>query len=235
MALALDQSLGQGNTTGSNTCNMTTGAAIASGAIVVMAMAHFRAGSTTDITASGGGLTWTTDQFVVSGNIKIAFASAKVSSGLASGATFTATGVPSQASDWIIGAGSFLGIDTSGTILTGFASSSGTGTTHSSGSVTANAGDLLVEAAFQDGSGTATGSETAPAVLLFNKTVAGQTEALVFTYELGMSATDSIGGTWSTSVTHVDAGASYLAAAGGGGTSQVNAPSFQAIPFMGGH
>jgi hypothetical protein len=91
-----------------------------------------------------------------------------------------------------------------------------------------------VECAFQDGSGTATGSATGPAQLLFNKTVAGQTEALVFTYELGMvAATDAIGGGWSASVTHVDAGASYKASAGA--VAAVMAPTFHPIPFMGGH
>jgi hypothetical protein len=119
---------------------MTTGAIVASGAVIVVGLGAFRAGSLTSFTMSGGGLTWATDQFLTSGNIRAAFASAQAPAGLASSTVLTATPVPAGNCDWIIGGGSFTGIDTSGTILTGTGSSSGTGTTHSSGNVTANVG-----------------------------------------------------------------------------------------------
>jgi hypothetical protein len=211
-AVALDQSLGQGNRAAGGTCTMTTTAAAASGSIIIIAIGAFRAGSLTSFTMSGGGLTWATDQFLTAGNIRASFASAKAPSGLASGTVLTATPVPAGNCDWIIGGGSFTGIDTSGTILTGTNSSSGTGTAHTSGSITANAGDLLVECSFNDGNGTATSTPTN--LELFDKAVGAQTETLTFTYKLGMAATDSTGGTWSASITHVDVGASYLAAGG---------------------
>jgi hypothetical protein len=210
VALALDASLGQGNSAANTVTTFNTTSAVATGAIIVVAVGWFHNGVST-VAITGGGLTWAEDAVLRSGSLHISLQSAKALSGLVTNTTLTAT--RDATSDCIMGGGSFTGVDTSGTIRTGFNTGSGTGTTHTSGSISANAGDLIVEASFQDGSGTATGAATAPAALLFNKTVAGQTEALVFTYKLGMAATDSIGGTWSASVTHIDGGASYLALA----------------------
>jgi hypothetical protein len=220
-AVALDKALGTGNAAASGTCTMSTALTITSGAIVVIAIGAFRSGSLTNLAMSGGGLTWATDQFVGSGNIKIAICSAKVPAGLVSSTTLTATPTPAGNCDWIIGGGSFLGIDTTGTIFTGANGAGATGTAHTSGSITANAGDLLVEASFNDGNGTATSTPTD--VELFDKQVGAQTETLTFTYKLGMSATDSTGGTWSASITHVDGGVAYKAAA---------AATTKALPFQ---
>src|SRR3954462_5320649 len=138
MAGTLHPALGTGNNSASTTCTLTTTAAVAVGGRVLVLVGWF-INSVSTSTLSGGGLTWTKDVELRSGSLHIAIHSAPAPAGLASSTVLTATF--SLAGDSIMGAGSFLGLDSTGAT----ASQTNTGATAawSSGSVTAASGNML--------------------------------------------------------------------------------------------
>lgn len=213
MAVALDAALGTGNSASGLSCNLVTTSAVAAGATIILIAGKF-SGSGSTVSASGGGLTWTQDQTNTSGSLRVSIFRALAAAGLASGTTLTVTAA-SGANDFVIGAGSFTGIDTVSPVRTS-GGASASSTAWSTGSIAASSGDFLIGGTFEDGSATATSTPTGPAVELLDRLIAGQSEALTAAYKLSVAGSDSIAGTWSTSVGHVVSGVAYKAAAGGG-------------------
>lgn len=213
MAVALDASLGQGNASAASSSNFSTTSAVASGAHIICIVGWFHNGAST-VAVSGGSLTWTEDVVLRSGSVHISIQRAYAASGLASSTTITAT-FTGATPDSILGACSYTGIDTTGTVVAS-GSGSGTGTGWSSGSVASTSGNALIGGAFEDGATTAS-TPTSPGVEEFEKQVAGQTETLTMVDKVSVSGSDSIAGTWGTSTTWIAAAVCYKAAAGGGG------------------
>jgi hypothetical protein len=74
--------------------------------------------------------------------------------------------------------------------------------------------------AFEDGSGTATSTSTAPLTELIDFNSAGQTEAFTLAYDLASASTATLAGSWSASVSHAARGGAFKIAAGGGTTTK---------------
>lgn len=229
MAVTLDQSLGTGNQSSGTSVNLTTSAAVAAGATIVLGVGSFIGGVPAH-SISGGGLTWATAHTSTSGSLRGSLFYAFAPAGLASGTTLTVSA--GSTGDWLIGAGSWLGVDTSGTLanaLTGFNAVAASTAAWATGTIAAGAGNLMVSVAFEDGSGTATSTTTAPALELVDVANAGQAEALTMGYKLSASASDSIAGLWSAALGHVCVGAGFKAAVAGAAIP----PSLLMAPYRG--
>jgi hypothetical protein len=209
LAVTLDTALGTKAQSASTTAVLTTTAAVASGGHILLVAGHFFAGATTRACA-GGSLTWTEDAYLKSGSLHISIFRASAPSGLASSTNITVTW--GNAGDSLVGAGSFLGIDTSGTVIasgTNNGSLAGWGT----GSIASTSGNMLFGGAFMDGAVT-TSTPTSPASELFDVNSAGQTETATGAYKLSVSGSDSIDGTWASAAGWAAAGVCYKATAG---------------------
>jgi hypothetical protein len=114
MAITLEHaSIGTNADTGGSSLAITTTATVASGALFVLTLGFYTSGGNTLTGVTTTGLTWTIDKQGGPFNPKSAIASAPAPSGLASGATITATWSGSNAAN-VIGASSLLGADTGG-------------------------------------------------------------------------------------------------------------------------
>lgn len=209
MAASLDVTVGTKAQASSTTASLVTSATVASGALIVVGVGFFAAsgaGVTASVTTAAG-LTWANTTQTVSGALHGYLFYAYAASGLASGSTITWT-ASSSGNDWLIGAASFLGMETTPTLLAsnGAAASSGN---WSSGSIAAGETNLGVVMAFEDGSGTATATCTAPVTELIDFNNAGQNEAFVFGYDLASGSTATLAGTWSSSLSHVARGGAF--------------------------
>lgn len=214
MAATLDAALGTQIGHGANAV-LSTGSAVSAGAKIIVIAGRFNSSATVTLSCSGGSLTWVADHNVTSGNLRIYIFRADAPSGLASGTNITVQASDVGGSDIQIGAGSFLGLDSGGP--TAFNGGGATGTSWAPGTVGGNSGDFYIGGAFEDGSATATSTPTSPAVELYDFNNATQTEASTAAYKLSGNASDTVQGTWSTSVTHIRIAASYAVTAGGGG------------------
>lgn len=213
MAVTLDTALGTGNASAASSVSFNTTAAVASGGRVVLICGRWQLASTSTMSITGtGGLTWAQDHTVSSGTLRISVFSAPAPAGLASGTTLTVS-FSTASNDTIIGAGSFLGIDTVGTVVA-FNGGAASTAAWSSASVAATSGNALIGGAFCDGLN-ATSTPTAPGVELFDRNIVGQSESLVEQYKLSVAGSDTIAGTWSGAVSHVAIGVAYKAAAAG--------------------
>lgn len=238
MAVAVDQaSLGTGNASGSTTVSITTTGAVASGAVIALLSGRFFAGATTSSVTGTAGLTWATAHDVTSGNIRVYLFYAFAPSGLASGSTITVT--HTNAADSIIGAASYTGVDTSGTIV-GFNGAGASTAAWSSSTVTGTAGDGLIGGCFVDTGAVTNSVPSGSATERIDQNVPAQSETLTLVDNLSMSASDSLAGTWKngsavdTAGTHVAIAAAFKAS-GAAAASATARPTFNAIPFMGGH
>lgn len=221
MAVTLDTALGTGKAHTTLTVSVVTTAAVASGAMIDFTVAGFIGANTYSVTATGG-LTWATSHHLVSGSLHIYKFRAFAPSGLASSTTLTATATGSNA-DHMAMAVSFLGVDNASPV-SAFNASTASTAAWSSGNVAGSSGDMLTGAAFEDGSGTATSSPTAPGVEYADFNDATQTEAMTGVYKLSVAGTDVIAGTWSGAVSHVAIGVAYKAAAGAADASLIPMP-----------
>lgn len=210
MAITVDQFLGTGKAGASTTTTLVTAQTVAAGAMIVLQAGRFNASGTT-MSCAGGGLTWVEDKTAQAGSIRSSTFRAFAPVGLASGTTLTVT--HTGASDCMLCAESFLGVDTVGTIVnTG--TNTGTGTGWDGGSVAVN-GNLLVGGGFCDG---LIGSSlpTAPGVEFADFNDTPQNETATGVYNLAAAGTTTIAGTWSGSVTWIATSVAYKALASGG-------------------
>lgn len=216
MAVTLDTGLGTGNNTASTTCSMSTTAAVASGGMICLVVGWFINSASTSSVTTTGGLTWTKDAELRATSLHIAIHHAFAPSGLASGTTLTVTFT--AGGDSIMGAGSFLGIDTTGTVIasqTNNASTAG----WSSGTVASTSGNALIGGSFIDSGSVSSSTPTSPGVELIDKNVAGQSETLTEVYKLSVSGNDVIDGTWNAAAAWIAAAVCYKASAGASATS----------------
>jgi hypothetical protein len=217
-AVTLDQPLGTGNNSNASTCSLVTSAAVASGAMIALIIGWFKNDAGTSSITTAAGLTWTKDAELRASSLHIAIWHAFAPSGLASSSTITAT--ISANADSIMGAGSFLGVDTVGTVI---ASQTNNGSTAgwSSGTVASTSGNMLFGGSFIDSGSVSSSTPTSPGVELFDKNVAGQSETLTAVYKLSVSGNDVIDGTWNAAAAWIAAGVCYKAAAGAATASLV--------------
>ena len=212
MAATLDANLGTKAQAASATASIVTAAAAAAGSLLVFGVGYFTGGGGTASVTTTGGLTWTASSRTQSGSLNGYVFYAYAPSGLASGTTLTWT-MSTSTGDWLIGAASFLGMETTPTLL-GTNGAAATNTAWSSGSIAAGEVNLGVVMAFEDGSGTATSTTTAPATELIDFNNAGQTEAFTLGYDLASASTATLAGSWSASLSHVARGGAFRIAAG---------------------
>lgn len=160
---------------------------------------------------SGGGLSWTEDVTNVSGSIRFSVFRAPAPSGLASGTVLTVT--HTNNSDCIIGAGSFLGIDTTGTVITTAVNNASTAG-WTGGALSSTSGNMIFGGAFVDSGSVSSSAPVAPSVELFDKNVAGQSETLICEYKLSVAGADLVDGTWNAGAAWIGASVCYKSAAG---------------------
>jgi hypothetical protein len=213
-AASLDASLGTKAQSGTSTASLTTSAAAAANSLIVVGVGYFAAGGsgiTVNVTTAAG-LTWASTARTNSGSVNSQLWYAYAAAGLASSSVITWTASASTC-DWMIGGASFLGMNSTPTPLAtnGAAASA---QPWSSGSIVAGAVNLGVVAAFEDGSGTATSTSTAPLTELIDFASLGQTEAFTLAYDLASASTATLAGSWSASLSHAARGAAFPIAAG---------------------
>lgn len=206
----LDANLGTKAQAASTTASLVTSAPAAPGSLIVVGVGHFHSSGTISVTTTAG-LTWASTVETASGSIRVQLFYAYAAAGLASGSTITWTHSVGNG-DWLIGAISLLGAESTPTVL-GTNGSVVTGTTWSTGSIVSGEVNLAVSAVFEDGSGTATYTSTGPLTELIDFNNAGQVEALTLSYDLANAATATLAGTVSPSVTNVARGATFKIAA----------------------
>lgn len=209
MAVTLDAVLGNGNGTIATT-TITTGAAVASNGRIVVLIGRFSGTGTTVSTVTAGAINLARDHSLVSVNLRAEVWSAAAPSGLASSSTITVT--HSGICDCIIGAVSYLGIDTTGTVVAFNAAAAATAA-WSSGSVAGNAGDALVGGSFVDSGSVSSSAPGGSAVERIDANVAGQSETLVFEDILSLGGATALQGTWNAAASHVAIAVAYKAAA----------------------
>lgn len=230
MAVTLDTALGTKAQASANSAALTTTAAAASGSRPIVFVGHFNNTGTPNLTLAGGSLTWTKDHFTSSGNLHVAFFSAPAAAGMASASVLTCSNNIVGTGDWLMGAGSFLGIDTV-TPVSAFNSGAGSTAAWSGGAAGASSGDMVIGGAFEDGSGTLTSTPSGAAVELVDFLNAGQVEALAVNYKLSVAGADSADGTWSGAITWAALSVAYKAA---GGAAAVPPILLMAQPAAGG-
>lgn len=217
MAVTLDAALGTGNNAGATTCAITTTNAVAATGRPVIIVGYFFNGVRT-CTMSGMGLTWAEDAVLRAASLHISIFSAPDAAGHASGQTITATF--SAAVDSVMGGGSFLGIDTSGTVIAS-ATNNGSTAAWNSGTVASTSGNALIGGAFIDNGATTSSLETSPGIELFDKNVGAQSETTTGVYKLSVAGSDSVAGTWNAAAAWIAAGVCYKAAAGGAAVEEM--------------
>jgi hypothetical protein len=148
MAATLDANLGTKAQAASTTASLVTSATAAAGTLIVIGVGYFATGGsgiTVSVTTAAG-LTWastTRQNDASSRSIYLFYAYA--ASGLASGSTITWT-TSSGNADWLIGGGSWLGMDSTPTKLVDNGSNTAAATAWSSGSLVAGETNLGVVA-----------------------------------------------------------------------------------------
>ena len=227
MAITLDAVLGNGNGTGSTT-TITTTSAVATDARIIVLIGRFSGTGTTVSTVTAGAINLARDHSLLNVNLRIEMWSAAAPSGLASSSTITVT--HSGACDCIIGSASYLGIDTTGTVVATNAAAAATAA-WASGSVAGNAGDALMGGAFVDSGSVSSSTPGGAAVERIDNNVPGQSETLVLQDILSISGATDLTGTWNAAATHIAIGVAYKAAAGGAVGSGVMR-TFNPIPFL---
>jgi hypothetical protein len=213
VAVTLDALLGNGKAhdlVAPGTVDVVTTNTVAAGGMIALIAARFDAGAGTMSVSGTGGLTWATAHNVTSGSLRIYVFYAFAPVGLASGTTLTVSNTNSA--DLMATAISLLGVDTVSPV-SGFNGSGSTGTAWTTGSITAGNGDAIVGASFEDGNATDTSTATGPAVEFSDFNDATQSEAMTAAYKLSVAGTDSVAGAWAASVSHVDIGVAFKAAA----------------------
>lgn len=217
MAAAIDQgnigtaAKGSGEAN-SNLVTFNTTAAVAAGAMIVIAAFRFNNTNTT-LTASGGSLTWAAAHNVTSGTIRGYLFYAFAPSGLASGTALTVT-ASSGSNDWTVCAASYAGLDSADALQAVNGSAAGTAA-WATGTIGGSAGDAYIGFAAGDGT-LRTSTTTAPAVERIDFNSATTAGSITLVDELEGEANDALAGTWSGTLGHVAVGAAFKVAGGGG-------------------
>jgi hypothetical protein len=110
--------------------------------------------------------------------------------------------------DTIIGAASYLGVDSTGTV-TAFNSGAASTAAWSSGNVAGNSGDALIGGAFVDNGSVSSSTPGGSANERIDQNVAGQSETLVFEDILSIAGTTALTGTWNAAGSHLAIAASF--------------------------
>jgi hypothetical protein len=211
--------------------SLSTSAAVPSGAVVFMT-ACWGATTAKSASASGGSVTWATDQSTQFNNgyfYNYGVFSAPAPVGVTIGSSLTITA--SALVDGIIMDACYsTGLDTSGTRLDiGTGAGAAVQAWNTGSATTTNPDCLKLGGSFFDGltSSTAGGSSSE----LYDFQFAGNAWTMTTTYEIVAAAgSQSLTGTWLATASHVEAFAAYKGAAAA--TSAVLARTFNAIPFM---
>jgi hypothetical protein len=218
MAIGTPTSIGTNSGAGPTTLNLTTtGAVPVDGLIVIVGCWGFASARTA--TASGGGLTWTTDHtqgFTSGYEYRLGIFSAPAPAGLASSSTLTLTAGGGNVDGLLMAASYTTGLDQSGTRED---TSTGTGAsinTWSTGTAsTTNADDLIIGGSFHDGLATNTATGGATEVTGQDFQFAGNAWSMVVEYKIVASAgSQSLTGTWTATTNQVCAFAAYKGDAG---------------------
>jgi hypothetical protein len=220
VAITVDQAdLGgsQAISSASTSITLTTTQAVASGALIVVCSGGYN-GSTTSVTITGGGLTWTTEIVDTMspgspGAPAPGISSAFAPSGLAASTVLTATWDVS-ASVRTIGASSFLGVDTVDKVgnVAGPVGVSPAAQPWTTGSVSIEAGSLLIGVNFNE-STNAVNTPTAPSVDL---TEVGHSDGFrcVASYRIESSAGSyAVAGSWGATAQSTTVAAEYRVSA----------------------
>jgi hypothetical protein len=215
VAIAHDQALGTGNSSGVLTTTLTTSVGTASTGHIVLLAGRFN-NIAAVMSISGGGLTWATAHSSIVSTLGMYLFYAPFSSSVASGTVLTVTHA-SGTPDCIIGARSYTGIDTAGTVTAFNAGTSAT-TPWTSGNVTGSSTNALIGGAFRDGGTTTSSAPGGSATERIDFNVPGQSETLVLEDILSIAGTTALTGTWDATTSSISIAASFKAAAGGGTT-----------------
>ena len=218
-------------TASSATIVFTTNVAIASGDFIVVGFGWADQGTVLN-SVSGGGLTWAIDEQVQHTDAIFdccAIVSAQAPSGLASGATITAT-LSGSCTERTAGGISFAGVASSSPVDThnhGQDSVGGSGSnTWSSGNVTLAAGSVLVTHAYGENTTNSTPTSGTEAFQAFTS----HSEGGAMNYNIGTTAGTYVNsGTWSATTRWCFCNVAYLAASGGGGGS----PTVKSLAALG--
>jgi hypothetical protein len=114
VAATLDANIGTKAQRAPSPRAFVTSAAAASGSLLVVGLGGFFTGGAPTMTVAGG-LTWGVTTGTLSGSLKGYLYYAYAAGGLASGTTITWSA--SGSTDWLIGGASFLGMDSTPTLL----------------------------------------------------------------------------------------------------------------------
>jgi hypothetical protein len=214
LAVTVDQAnLGTQAESGVTSSSLNTGAAVASGAMIVALVHNFNSAAET-LSMSGGSLTWTQAHTLTSGSLRLSLFYAFAPSGLASGTTLTVTASVGGSNDMTWCVASYLGVDTSGTVVAFNAAAASTAA-WSSGSVAGNSGNALIGGAGGDGTlRTSTPDAGNNERIDFNSATTSGSITLVD--KLSISGTDSLDGDWSGTLSHIGIGVAFKPAAAGG-------------------
>lgn len=213
MAASLDAQLGTNAQAASTTITLTTGAAVAAGAVIFIGVGTFNSANpagTFSVTTTGG-LTWTEDKTLLALNVRTSMFRAPAPSGLATSTALTITHSGAGNGDLLIGGLSILGLVNAAPTATG-STDNGAGTAWTTGNITAGNTDFMMAVAFGDGTATSS-TATSPAVEGFDVNSAGQVETITGAYKLSVSGTTSVAGTWLASLPSLAVGASYAVSA----------------------
>lgn len=207
------------NDASATTIAVVTTATVAAGALIVASLGWWLASAAT-VTVAGGSLTWATavQGKNASGEQQAGIAYALAPSGLASGATITAT-YSAAVNGRQIGVSSFTGVD-SGTPLgnTGAINAGNLVAAWATASVAISAGSVLVGVSHLDPNGTST--ITAPSIEALDWTDGANTAATMGYRIEASAASYTVAGAWSISSSrNATVGAEFKAAAAGGGTT----------------
>jgi hypothetical protein len=217
MAIAFDAALGANDVTAVSSINLTTTAAVAANARVVVFVSWFSSLGRTVTGVTIGGTAATQDKHATNGSDFYDIWSAHIPGGLASGSTITATFSGSVAGGMLIGAGSFTGVASSGALVTtGAVNGSAAG--WSSGAAT-NTG--FADAVYAGGSGaenavSATSTPVSGSEINDRYDTTDQ-QGIVSGYKIVSTvASDSVTGTFTNASSTANTGALAIYAAAGG-------------------
>lgn len=208
MAITFDATLRAAFTTSANTTNnsFTTTSASAAGARVIVLISYWNdLSSVTSVTI--GGVAATKDGHVSNGSDQYDVWSREVAAGLASGATIAYT-FSSAAGASLVGVASFLGIASTGFVVT-TASATGTGAPWASGTATntGSADALFVGGAGNETPGSVTSTPSGGTIELFDTWLAGALQGFTVAYKIASAvASDSLSGNWSASTSTATTG-----------------------------
>lgn len=227
MAIGTPTSIGT-NSSSSATTNVTTTGAVPAGALVIMLIGVGLSSGTSTITASGGGLTWTTDHSqLFSGAIPwyYAIASAQAPSGLASGSTLTGSGTGTTIAT-LVAVAYCEGLETSGVKDVSDGNGQGTGTTWDTTATSTTVADtLVIGGCLVDG--TKTNTPSGGATELNDFQYATEAWSMCVEYLIKNTASSaSLTGTWS-SPGNTDKTSAFVAYKGAAGAAPTSLPPVQ--------